>query len=510
MKLTPRTFQIYWDAHAWVGVLTALLLHVVFFMGAFALFQRELNHWAHAGATRAEQGRATPLALQPLLERWDHEEPLAGKRRVAFEPEPNGLVAYWDARQQRHEYRYSPVRGRLEPVHSELGRFLYEMHYLGPLPNGVYAAGAAALGLLFALLTGLFLHWKDLTRQWFQFRSERAARTWSSDMHKVLGVFGLPYQLVYAWTGAVLSLSFATVQPALVETVFHGDARAARAASGDHVDLPEPTGKQTGKLPALDAALARAQQELPGLEPDWISIEHVGDEHSFVNIWGSVPGVPFGTAGVVLSAADNAVLGVTPATGGAFARFEAWFFGLHYARFGGYGVKLLYALLALASCAVIVTGNLVWLERRDQRRAHWGNRLLERLTAGWCAGLVLATGALFFANRALQQLLPVSTSAEQIVFGVVWALAIAWAWWGRARHSAGVQLLVAGALFASAGLLDLASGGWRDPTRLGVDAALCLLWAACVLGGARLARAPVERPHGARPVRAVPALGNAE
>ena len=510
MKLTPRTFQIYWDAHAWVGVMAALLLHTVFFMGAFALFYRELNQWAHTGAASAEQGRAHPLALQPLLERWDREEPLAGKRRVAFEPEPNGLVAYWDARRQRHEYRYSPVSGRLEPARSELGRFLYEMHYLGPLPNGVYVAGVAALGLLFALLTGLLLHWKDLARQWFQFRSERATRTWSSDLHKVLGVFGLPYQLVYAWTGAVLSLSFATVQPALVNTVFHGDASAARAARGDSVDLPEPTGKQTGLLPQLDAAVARAQRELPGLEPSWISIEHVGDEHSSVNIWGTVPGVPFGTASVVLSAADNAVLAVTPATGGPFARFEAWFFGLHYASFGGYGVKLLYALLALASCAVIVTGNLVWLERRDQQRAHWGNRLLERLTAGWCAGLVLATSALFVAHCALQQLLLVSTSAEQVVFWVVWAIGIAWAWRGRARQSAGHQLLVAGAAFASAGLLDLVNGGWRDPTRLGVDAALLLLWAACVAGGARLSRASLERARGEKPVPVVPALGDAE
>jgi uncharacterized iron-regulated membrane protein len=429
---------------------------------------------------------------------------------VAFEPEPDGLVAYWDARGQRHEVRYSPVSGRLEPARSELGRFLYEMHYLGPLPNGVYVAGVAALGLLFALLTGLFLHWKDLKRQWFQFRAERMTRTWSSDLHKVLGVFGLPYQLLYAWTGAVLSLSFATVQPALVDTVFHGDAGAARAARGDNAALPEPSGKHTGKLPDLDGALARAQRELPGLEPSWLSIEYVGDEHSSVNIWGALPGVPFGTANVVLSATDNTVLGVTPATGGPFARFEAWFFGLHYARFGGHGVKLLYALLAFASCAVIVTGNLVWLERRDRQRAHWGNRLLERLTAGWCAGSVLATIALFVANRALRQLLPVSTGAEQIVFWVVWALGIAWAWRGRARHSAGQQLLVAGASFASAGLLDLVCGGWRDPTRLGVDAALVLLCATCVAGGARLSRAAGERARGEKPVTDVPALGDAE
>jgi uncharacterized iron-regulated membrane protein len=346
----------------------------------------------------------------------------------------------------------------------------------------------AALGLLLTLATGLFIHLKDLRRQWFQFRAERATRTWSSDLHKVLGVFGLPYQLLYAWTGAVLSLSFATVQPAFVATLFGGDEQAARSARGAELEPPERTGRLSGKLPDLDALVARARQQLPELKPSWIGIEYVGDERSSVSVFGEVEELPFGSAGVMLNAADGAVLSVTSARAGTFQRFEAWFFGLHYARFGGVGVKLLYALLAFASCAVIVSGNLIWLERRDARRQHWGNRGLERLTAGWCAGLVLATSALFLANRLLQGLVAVSTGAEQLVFWSTWAAGIAAAFLARARHVAALELLLAGALLTGAVGLDLAAGTLHDPVRQGVNAGLGLLALAALAGGARLLR----------------------
>jgi uncharacterized iron-regulated membrane protein len=504
MKLPPRTFQIYWDAHAWVSVITALVLHVVFFMGAFALFRPELNRWANPTALSAPA--ANPLALQPLLERLNQEQPLIGKDRVAFLPEPAGLRAYWRAGDEQREFRYAPEAEGLVPLRSALGTFLYSMHYLGPIPQGIYLAGVAALGMFLALVTGVLIHWKDLTRQWFQFRPHRVTRTWSSDMHKVLGVFGLPYQLMYAWTGAVLSLSFLTVQPALVATVFRGDEKAASAAQGEIPEPPARSHRLSGALPDLDALVARAVSVLPELKPNWIGIEYVGDERSSVSVYGDVAGLTFGSAGVLLNAADGAVLGVDRPKVGAFQRFEAWFFGLHYADFGGYGIKLLYALLALATCAVIVTGNLVWLERRDLRRSHVANRLLERLTAGWCAGLLLATACVFLANRGLQ-LLPETGGIERALFWSVWAAGVGATFLGRSsRRVAGFELLLAGVTLAVAVTIDLvtSAGGLYDPIRRGVNVALALIGAASCAGGSRLAssrageRARAREAHAGR------------
>lgn len=500
LKLRPRTFQIYWDVHAWAGVLGSFLLYVMFFMGAFALFHAELSLWADppsiqtsttgSASTTAEAAPALP-ALQPLLEQLAREQHLLGKERVAFLLESSGLRAYWREGNTQRDFRYAPTTQRLEPMRSQLGPFLYEMHYLGPIPKGIYVAGVASMALLLALVSGLLIHLKDLARQWFQFRPERVTRTWSSDMHKVLGVFGLPYQLLYAWSGAVLALSYFAVQPAFVATAFRGDEQAASVARGDAEDAPEPTGVSTGALPNLDLVLAQARREVPNLSPSWVGIEHVGDTGSSVAVYGDVPGVSFGTADVLFRAGDGALLGVSGPRANAFARFEAWFYGLHYARFGGYGIKVLYALLALGTCAVICTGNLVWLERRDGRRAHPANRWLERATAGWCAGLPLATGAMFLSNRLLPAELAALATLEQVVFWVVWGLSLLPPFiWRSSRRVAGVELLLAGAILVAAVGIGLATRAHciTDPLQRGVSGGLLALAFGCCACGVGLWR----------------------
>lgn len=491
MKLKPRTYQIFWDVHAWGGVVSALVLYVMFFAAAFAVFHPELDQWGEPVPV-AESTHAPSPPLDPLLDQLQREVGLLGKSRVAFMPSPTGLTAYTSQGREQQPFRFSAATGRLEPSRTELGTFLYSLHYLGPIPYGVYAAGVASMALFLTLVTGLLLHVKDLVRQWFQFRPASVARTWSSDMHKVLGVFGLPYQIFYAWTGAVLCLAGMSVGPTFEAMVFGGDERAAGAARGESGEVLEPTGKSTGRLPDLDVAVERARAAVPGLEPDWIGIEHVGDEGSVIGVYGEVPGMAFGSAEVLFAASDGRLIrAFTPEAATSLTRFEAWFYGLHYAQFGGYGIKFLYALLAFGTCAVIVTGNLVWLERRDWKRAHAGNRLLERLTVGWCAGLLVGTGALFVSNRLLPEGVAGRAALEQWVFALLWLLAALVPFlWPDSRRVGAVELIVAGAALTFVPLFDALTRlpTWAGTVHRGVDVTLALLAVVCLAGGARLWR----------------------
>src|SRR5262249_30002616 len=151
-------------------------------------------------------------------------------------------------------------------------------------------------------------------------------RTWSSDLHKVLGVYGLPFQLFYAWSGAMLAIGAVLVEPALVVGLFDGDRQAAIAARGASLaGRPQAPGVEA-PLPDLDALVARARVEVPGMEPRWIGVEQVGDQASAVSMFGYVPGVAFAEANLVFAAADGRILRkVIPAEESAFQRFEAWF-----------------------------------------------------------------------------------------------------------------------------------------------------------------------------------------
>jgi uncharacterized iron-regulated membrane protein len=499
VKLSARTYQIFWDAHAWAGVVASLLLYVMFFMGAFALFYPEIDVWAEPGPA-APPVLARPR-LSPLLEQLAREHGVAGAERVVFKPERSGLSAYISKPGELTEFRYVAASGRLEPARSGLGSFLYSMHYLGPIPYGIWVAGFASMALFMALVSGLFIHIKDLSRQWFQFRPEQLVRTWTSDLHKVLGVFGLPYQLLYAWTGAVLCLGYLVVEPVFLQGVFAGNERARAEARGESAEAAAPpTGKLLPRLPDIDALVALAERRMPGANLSWVGLEHVSDEASTLSLYGDIEGGAFGSVDVVLRARDGALLSAHgPAEANAYQRFEAWFHGLHYARFGGYAIKLLYALLALATCAVIATGNLVWLERRDLTRAHVGNRILERLTTGVCAGVILATSATFLGNRLLPATLANRPAAEQWVF---WSSALSAALlplvWREPRRVAALELLLAGALWWLVALLDVTTrGSLESPIHRGVLVGLSLLGALCLLGGASLSRPREAR--GAQP-----------
>ncbi len=489
MKLEPRSYQIFWDVHAWVGVVSALLLYVMFLLGAFALFRGELDAWAEP--TREATPSAEQPRLQPLLAGLSRQRTLFGADRVAFAWDKGGLRAYVSRGRDQQTYRYSPREHRLEPSQTELGSFLYSLHYLGPIPNGIYVAGLAALALLLALVSGLLIQLKDLVRQGLQFRPARSARTWTSDLHKVLGVFGLPYQLFFAWSGAMLCVAGVAVEPALRAGAFHGDARALAAARGEPAEVDAmPTGTLQNELPDVDALLLRARQEIPGLSQTWLGIEHFGDTASIARIYGTEPSRAFGNGNVVLRTRDASLLGVSRAqTAGAFPRFEAWFYGLHFAELGGYGVRLMYALLALATSAVLLTGNLIWLARRESRKPGLGNRVLAALTVGFCVGVLVAIGMLFLASRTLPSDLAHRPIVEQTVFWLSWLASAVYGCFGGRRRAVVRMLRLAGGFCLSAVVVDIFRGASLPVGLYGaVDLAVASFAFSCAFAAVRLSK----------------------
>src|SRR5262249_23066077 len=156
-------YRVFWDVHAWAGVVSALLLYVMFFMGTFALFYKEIDAWAND----AISSEAAPPLRDAVLA-LAHDEKLLGEGRV-FVALADGVVRAYP-RGATESKSFLLRRGRFEPARSELGTFVYTMHYLGPIPGGIYLAGFAAMALLLTLVTGLLIHYKDLIRQWLQFR----------------------------------------------------------------------------------------------------------------------------------------------------------------------------------------------------------------------------------------------------------------------------------------------------------------------------------------------------
>ncbi|RKH01905.1 PepSY-associated TM helix domain-containing protein [Corallococcus carmarthensis] len=424
MKLSPRTFRIQFDLHAWAGVAASLFLFVIFFCGVFAMFREELEVWQEPALHVAPPSESPP-SFDVMLERVREQGPLPRGAHVglltheetrfitAYLFEPTGMRVVW----------LDPLTGTTLPERSRLASELYWMHFFYRVPWGMEFTGVVSVALLVALVSGLWIHLKDLRAQWWRFRPTAKPRFSASDAHKVLGVFGLPFTAMLAWTGAVLCLAGLAAQ-GFGSAVYRGQADRVTRLRGYSVPVREASGKDAPML-SLDAVVDRARASVPGAEgtPRYVELHDYGDARGWAGVYfqlsplgpdhfahvDSVSGETFGSS--VESRTPN-------------FSFERLLFDLHAGRFAEALMKPLYALLALAMCAVIVTGNLIWLERRDPLRTRQGNRVLERLTVGVSAGLAFGTAVYCAANRVLPWALARRGDWEFGLFLGAWALAV--------------------------------------------------------------------------------------
>jgi hypothetical protein len=248
--------------------------------------------------------------------------------------------------------------------------------------------------------------------------------------------------------------------------------------------------------------LATARATVPDLVPLAFGVQGYGREHGLVRVFGRLAGDgPVRAANVLLEASTGKVLHVdTPGTDLASHSTRRWLSAVHYAYYGGTAVRVLLAILALAGCATILTGNWLWLARLGAGGAGGAPRahLLARLTAGVGGGVFVAIACLFVASRVLPLDSSGRIATEQQIFAAALAGSIAWAlvarsaddmWW-RLLGLAGVLLLSVPLWAARISPAGLFGGGPRIAVVVGVDVGLLgcgaiLLAVASVLRRAR-------------------------
>jgi len=194
------------------------------------------------------------------------------------------------------------------------------------------------------------------------------------------------------------------------------------------------------------------------------------------------------------------------------------FYGLHMGEFAGPVLRWLYFFFGLAGTAVIGTGLVMWLGKRQLKHAKSGTqpfelRLVEVLNIASMSGLILGVAAFFWANRLLPVALDGRAQWEINAFFAVWALALVHALLRPGRRAWGEQLALAALAWAALPLLNavttgtgldhsIMAGDWSmagfDLTALA--SGLFLAWTA-----GKMLRPPVQAPkRAAKPAKAAP------
>jgi uncharacterized iron-regulated membrane protein len=480
-RLARHALTRFWYAHAWAGAITALLVYVMFFLGAVVLFYRPLTIWEEPLLQRPPQ---SVVSLERLVQL---AAPEADEFYLYFASDERALpkVGYYlpDTTLWRMWWLDAEAGQRI-PEREKAAAFIYDLHYLWHDLTGFwlqYGAGVLVFGFLLALVTGALIHIGRYRQQLYRFRPEGERRVLWSDMHKVAGVFGLPFQLVYALTGSMMVLSPLLFKLS-IDPVFGGDAARAVATAGALVeDYPERDfGPPENPLP-LDQLVALARSMEPRLEPESVVYRGYGHALGTVDVRGPIHGQPFGDGLVRLQAATGLLDKLeTPDRETAVGSLARWIHGLHTVEYGGTLVRWLLFVLALGGCATLLTGNWIWIERRAAARPSLFTTLLARLTAGVGAGCFAALGALLLSSRLLPLGDPARIQREELAMagtlGAMVLLALstrntAAVWW-RGLALAGVLIALTPIAAARHSALGLFGSGPSHAVVLGVDAVL--------------------------------------
>jgi uncharacterized iron-regulated membrane protein len=502
--------------HTWLGLAFGWLLFAIFLTGTLSYFKEELSHWAQpevpvrALDTRAALGNAQAYLARHAAgaDSWYIMPPTA--RQAALEvmwQAPPGTGSRFISRP------LDPADGALiQARDSKGGDFFYRFHYELELnyPFGRWLASTAALVMLIALVSGIITH-KKLFKEFFTFRPGKGQRSWL-DGHNAVAVLALPFHLMITYSGLVIFM--AMLLPATLATVYRGEPAGFYQALFPNA-FPGPAKGEPGELMPLPHLYDKAMAQWPGARFSRVEVQHPADLGARVVFYrhggdrvAYLPGASLAFDGMT----GQLIQSTVPDSGAMLV--AGGFYGLHMGQFAGPVERWLYFVFGLSGTAMVGTGLVLWLSKRQLKHARearppFGLRLVATLNLAGMAGLMLAVAGFLAANRLLPVQLAERAEWEVRVFFLTWLVSLLHAAWRPTRQGWVEQLGVAAGLYGLLPVLGMATtarglpyaiaqGDWAtagvDLTLLG--GALVLAWLArkvAVKGTVRAAPARVAR-----------------
>jgi uncharacterized iron-regulated membrane protein len=232
--------------------------------------------------------------------------------------------------------------------------FLLQLHtdmFLG-LP-GMLFLGAMGLLLVVAVVSGVVLYAPFMKRLPFgTVRVKRAARTRWLDYHNLLGVVTVAWVLVVGVTGVVNTLATPILaywkDTALKELTVAYDSPALM-----------------GERSSLDAAVKRARAALPGMQLQFVAFPGTAystDHHYAVFFHGDTPLTTHMTTPALIDARTGELAAVAQMPW--YVKTLSLSQPLHFGDYGGLALKILWALLDIATIIILGSGVYLWLAKR--------------------------------------------------------------------------------------------------------------------------------------------------
>ncbi len=379
MRLPPNLVKNSLTGHSWLGVLTGALIYLICLSGTLAVFYQYFERWEQPAI--AEYERMSPAAMDRAYNNLLEEHPELGGDLLLMLPQgasPRGYIV-----SPAGSWFLEADGNRAAELDLTWSDMLSNLHVYLHLPTSFGMIVVSALGALLCglILSGVLSH-PRIIRDAFNLRLNGSPRLEQADIHNRLSVWGAPFHLMIAVTGAYFGLA-AVMNAIFASAFFNGDEQAVIEA----IHSPPPQLEQNVEPVAVETALEQLEDIAPETEPLYVTIENHGEPDQYMLLGAIHPQrliyveqYRFDQQGNYLSKA-----GYTDGPPGRQVIFS--FFRLHFGIFDGLPMMLLYGIFGLALSVVSVTGINVWLARRKRR--DYLNNLWQGLVWGTPPALLL-------------------------------------------------------------------------------------------------------------------------
>lgn len=359
--LSPQLVKSSLSSHSWLGLTIGALIYIICLSGTITIFYEEIERWEQP--TAEEYMTVDPVMAEESFNRYisSNETEVTEHMYLVFPSEslPRLKVS------SDVEGRYINHDGSLgDPVRDEYSELLTGMHIYLNLPVNIGIVIVSGLGALLCglIITGFLAH-PSIVKDAFKLRAGSSGRLGQVDLHNRLSVWGSPFHLMIALTGAYVGLF------SLVVWMFASSIDGASPESiTEEVFLAEPALENQAPV----YGVARAIEQVGELSPDgnllYMIVHDAGSENRFMEFYVQQPGLLAWSENYRFDTGGN-YLGTAGYTEGDARQVMYSVYRLHFGHFGGFITKLFYVVLGLSLTVVSATGINIWLEKRKYRDA---------------------------------------------------------------------------------------------------------------------------------------------
>ncbi|WP_299839469.1 PepSY-associated TM helix domain-containing protein [uncultured Tenacibaculum sp.] len=470
--MNKRIYNVFFHTHTVSGIVISVALYIIFFAGAFALFKDEIEVWEEGKSiTHTERKN---IDYDKLFATLDEDYDLTGrdlqinlgkhkdKIYVSVSPSQDTISNKKAAESQYFSIDIHTEKRKEYHEYYGVGEFLYRLHFFHQIPTiGIYLAGFVALFFLFAIVTGVIVHWKKIVSNFYSFNPKIALKRVWTDAHTALGVIGLPFQFIFAVTGAYFCLSILVLIPA--NFLYNGDQTKLLEDIRPERKTYVWEEKNTSELPSFNEFIQKSDtiwedfhftsafiRNYEGSNMRYVLQGELHDKDRFVGIGRTIYNQKTGTIEIAKNPEKlNYVEDVQLTLG-----------RLHFGSFGGFLIKTIYFILALITCFVIISGVLIWVEARNKKSMTVQQRLYTAKVGhtylAICLSMLPVTALSFLFIKIFGQSFANLQTAIYACYFILWFVAILYLKLKKDNYKVNKISLLLGGIFGL--LIPIANG----------------------------------------------------